>query len=126
MQNGSPILHVRFNDANTALLSGICCDTQLILVQAETAAFDSDRSLPQGAFEGATLYTTMSPCPMCTGTAIWLGVKRVVVGDNLNYYGPQELLHNAGIEVIVLNTDDCVRLGKELVSGDPQKWQMVR
>ena len=55
------------------------------LLKAETAAFDQDRSLKMSDFHGATLYTTMSCCPMCTGAAIWFKVTKVVIGDNINY-----------------------------------------
>ncbi|KAK3723590.1 Cytosine deaminase [Vermiconidia calcicola] len=92
------------------------------IVHGETAAFDSDHSVPQSAYQGATLYTTMSCCPMCTGAAIWFGVKRVVVGDRVNYRGPQETLEQAGIEVIVLDTEECIDLTKQLIEKSPEKW----
>jgi len=92
------------------------------ITHGETAAFDYDRSIPTSAFHGATLYTTMSCCPMCTGAAIWFRVKRVVVGDSVNYRGPQELLEQNGIEVVVLDTDECVGLTKKLIEVAPEKW----
>ena len=60
---------------------------------------------------------------MCTGAAIWFKVKKVVIGDNINYRGPEELLKSNGIEVVVLNTDDCVGLTKKLLAESPEKWR---
>ena len=72
------------------------------------------------AFHGSTLYTTMSPCPMCTGASIWFKVKKVVIGDNVNFRGPQELLHNNGIDVVVLNSEECTALTQKLVASSPE------
>lgn len=91
-------------------------------MQAETSAFDSERGLPTEAFHGATLYTTMSPCWMCTGAAIWFQVARVVIGDSTNYTGPEAVLRSNGIEVIVLNTDECVSMAKIFIESSPHKW----
>ena len=68
------------------------------------------------AFHGATLYTTLSCCPM-------FKMKQVVIGENINYRGPEELLQSNGVEVVVLNTDDCVRLTQKLIAESPEKWR---
>ena len=91
-------------------------------MQAETSAFDSERGLPTSAFHGATLYTTMSPCWMCTGAAIWFQVAKVVIGDNVNYTGPEDVLRSNGIEVVVLNTDECVSMSRKFIESSPDKW----
>ncbi|KAL9048468.1 MAG: hypothetical protein Q9162_007705 [Coniocarpon cinnabarinum] len=87
-QNGSPILH------------------------GETAAFDSNRTLAKSDWHGSTLYTTMSPCPMCAGAAMWFQCARVIIGENQSMSGREELMRSHGIEVIVLDNQEC----KDLVA----------
>jgi len=95
----------------------------LIDCQAETSAFEGERIFPKGAFKDATLYTTLSPCWMCTGSAVWFQVKRVVIGDNQSYTGPEEVLKQNGIEVVVLNTQECIKLTQKFVASSPEQWE---
>ena len=61
---------------------------------------------------GLTLYTTMSPCMMCSGAAIFLGIRRVIVGEASSYQGHPELLREHDIEVVIVNDPDCLELEK--------------
>lgn len=94
-------------------------------IQGETAAFDADRELPSSAYEGSTLYTTLSPCPMCAGAAIWFKVKRVVIADNVHMTGREELLRNSGVEVIVLNDEPAVAMMRKYVESNPEKMRGI-
>ena len=67
----------------------------------------------------------MSCCPMCTGAAIWFGVAKVVIGDSVNYTGPEHLFKENGIEVVILNTDECINLSKQMVQENSSTWQKV-
>ena len=101
IQNGSPVMH------------------------GETAAFDSNCSLPTSGWEGSTIYTTLSPCPMCAGAMIWFKVARVVIGDAVNMSGREELLRSHGIEVVVLNDQGCQDLLQRYKEEYPERWSNV-
>jgi creatinine deaminase len=64
----------------------------------------------QKSYRDTTLYTSLSPCMMCTGTIIQFGIPRVVVGENKNFGGNEEFLRSKGVEVIVVNDADCIDL----------------
>ncbi|PNS14675.1 tRNA-specific adenosine deaminase 2 [Sphaceloma murrayae] len=98
VQNGSPILH------------------------AETAAFDSVRYQSSSLFKGATLYTTLSPCPMCAGSIIWFGIKKLVIGENRHMSGREEFLRQHGVEVVILDDTPTVELLAKYIEANPDKW----
>lgn len=69
-----------------------------------------------------TMYTTLSPCMMCTGTILQFKIQRVVVGDTVNSYGNEELLKDRGVEVIIVDDPDCVALCKKFREEKPDLW----
>jgi cytosine deaminase len=69
-----------------------------------------------------TLVSTLSPCSMCTGAAVLYGVKRVVIGENGTFMGAEHWLHEAGIDVELLQDDRCIALMKRLQSEKPDLW----
>ncbi|MCB9989558.1 MAG: nucleoside deaminase [Rhodospirillales bacterium] len=69
-----------------------------------------------------TMYTTLSPCMMCTGTILQFKISRVVVGDTVNSYGNEELLKERGVEVIILDNPDCIALVKKFREEKPELW----
>ena len=73
-------------------------------------------------YEGVSLYTTLSPCMMCAGTIIQFGIKRVVVGENRNFRGYIRLLRDFGVEVVLLDDQDCRRLMEEFIRLHPDLW----
>ena len=60
---------------------------------------------------------------MCTGAALWFQVKRVVIGDSKSYTGPEELLKEKGVDVVVLNTRECIQLTEKFVARAPEQWE---
>lgn len=92
------------------------------LAQGETAAFEDAAHLPLKAFKNATLYTTLSPCPMCAGAVLFFQVKRVVIADNRNMSGREEFLRSHGVEVVVINDEKCIEMMRRFIEGNPQKW----
>jgi cytosine deaminase len=77
------------------------------------------------SYADATLYTTLSPCHMCAGAAVFLGISRLVIGERQNYAGELEPLHAQGIEVTVLDHQGCVRLLSEYVNANPILWNKL-
>jgi creatinine deaminase len=78
--------------------------------------------LPAGAYKGATMYTTLSPCEMCTGACVLYKVARVVVGENETFVGGETWLKERGIEVVVLRSEECVKLMSDFIKARPELW----
>ncbi len=76
----------------------------------------------QKTYRDTTLYTSLSPCMMCTGTIIQFGIPRVIVGENKNFGGNEEFLRSKGVEVIVVNDADCVDLMARFIHERPALW----
>ena len=76
----------------------------------------------QRSYRGMTLYTSLSPCMMCSGTIVQFGIPRVVVGENLNFGGNEGFLKSRGVEVIVVNDADCIALMKRFIEEKPALW----
>lgn len=89
------------------------------------SALENSGRLPASAYEGATMYTTLSPCDMCTGACILYKVKRVVIGENKNFRGGEELLLNRGKEVVVLNNAECKDIMAKFIWEKPELWYVI-
>jgi len=73
-------------------------------------------------YDGVTLYTTLSPCMMCSGTILQFGVKNIVVGEDRNFRGNIEFLRSRGVHVTLMNDPDCIALMKKFISERPELW----
>ena len=73
-------------------------------------------------YTNITIYTTLSPCMMCSGTIVQFGVPRVVVGENQNFPGNIDLLRGHGVEVVLLNDPGCIRLMSRFIAEHPDLW----
>ena len=76
----------------------------------------------QKSYRRMTLYTSLSPCMMCTGTIIQFSIPRVVVGEAKNFAGNPELLRERGVEVIVADDPDCIALMAKFIREQPALW----
>lgn len=76
----------------------------------------------QKTYRDTTLYTSLSPCMMCSGTIIQFGIPRVVIGEAVNFGGNEELLRARGVEVIVVNDQDCIDLMDKFIEEKPELW----
>jgi cytosine/creatinine deaminase len=73
-------------------------------------------------YDGVTLYTTLSPCMMCSGTILQFGLKRVVVGENRNFAGNLEFLRSHGVDVRLIDDADCIALMARFIRERPELW----
>lgn len=89
------------------------------------SALENSGRLPASAYEGATMYTTLSPCDMCTGACILYKVKRIVIGENQSFMGGEELLLNKGKEVVVLDNAECKELMTNFMKEKPELWYVI-
>jgi len=76
----------------------------------------------QRSYRAMTLYTTLSPCMMCTGTIIQFGIPRVIVGEAVNFAGNPDLLRQRGVEVLIADDADCIALMARFVRERPELW----
>ncbi|GLQ16750.1 nucleoside deaminase [Maritalea porphyrae] len=76
----------------------------------------------QKSYKGMTLYTSLSPCMMCSGTIVQFGIERVVVGENQNFGGNEDFLRDRGVEVIVVNDQKCIDLMARFIHEKPELW----
>ncbi|KAF2679309.1 putative cytosine deaminase [Lentithecium fluviatile CBS 122367] len=91
-------------------------------LHAEISALENAGRLPAAVYRGATMYTTLSPCDMCTGACVMYKVKRVVIGENKTFVGGEDYLKEKGIEVVVLQNKECQELMKKFIKEKPDDW----
>jgi cytosine deaminase len=88
----------------------------------ETDALENAGRLPASVYARATMYTTLSPCHMCTGAILLYGIPRVVLGENRTFLGAEDLLRSHGVEVVNLDSPECKRLMDEFIAEHPGIW----
>jgi cytosine deaminase len=88
----------------------------------ETDALENAGRLPASAYRRATMYTTLSPCDMCSGAILLYGIPRVVMGENRTFVGAEELLRSRGVEVVNLDSPECVELLGGFIREHPEIW----
>ena len=92
------------------------------VLHAEMDCLENAGRLAAADYKRATLYSTLSPCDMCSGAILLYGIKNVVVGENKTFQGPEELLRQRGVEVTVTNSDVCITLMEGFIRDYPQLW----
>ncbi len=93
-----------------------------VVLHGEMDAFENAGRLPAKVYQECTLYTTLSPCPMCSGAILLYGIPRVVVGENQTFMGEEELLRSRGVEVTVVDSHECVDMMNSLIANAPELW----
>jgi creatinine deaminase len=93
-----------------------------VVLHGEMDALENAGRQKATTYEESTLYTTLSPCSMCTGTIILYGIPKVVVGENKTFMGEEDLLRSKGIEVVVLNDLECIAMMRKFIDEKPQLW----
>ena len=88
----------------------------------ETDALENAGRQPASVYRRATMYTTLSPCHMCTGAILLYEIPRVVLGENRTFMGAEDLLREHGVEVVNLDSDECYRLMQEFIAEHPEIW----
>lgn len=93
-----------------------------LVKHAETGALDDAGIVPPDVLGRATMYSTLSPCPMCSGAMLFYGIPRVVIGEHRTKVGEEELLRSRGVEVIVVDDPDCHAFMRDFVANSPDVW----
>lgn len=92
------------------------------ILHAEMDCLENAGRLKPAEYQKATLYTTLSPCDMCSGAALLYKIPRVVIGENKTYLGNEDYLRARGVEVIVLQNKICIAMMEEFIAKFPQLW----
>jgi len=92
------------------------------VLHGEMDALENAGRQPASVYRESILYTTLSPCAMCSGAILLYGIRTVVVGENHTFVGEEDLLRSRGVNVTVLQDDACVRLMTEFVRDHPELW----
>ena len=92
------------------------------ILHAEMDCIENAGRLRSGDYRRAVLYSTLSPCDMCSGTALLYGIPKIVVGENQTFRGPEDYLRSRGIELIILNDAECIRLMTDFIRAHPDLW----
>ncbi|WP_299261148.1 nucleoside deaminase [uncultured Aquimarina sp.] len=93
-----------------------------VVLHGEMDAFENAGRQPASVYKKCTLYTTLSPCSMCTGAILLYRIPKVVIGENTTFLGSEALLKENGVEVIVLDNQECKDLMNIFIKNKPEIW----
>jgi cytosine deaminase len=88
----------------------------------ETDCLENAGRLPATVYARSTMVTTLSPCDMCTGAILLYKIPRVIVGENHTFYGAEDLLRSRGVDVVVLDDQECVAMMTDFIADSPTLW----
>ncbi|WP_298039661.1 nucleoside deaminase [uncultured Desulfuromonas sp.] len=92
------------------------------VLHAEMACLEDAGRLKAADYGRATLYSTLSPCDMCSGAVLLYGIPKVVVGENRTFRGPEDYLRSRGVDVVLADNDECRRMMAAFIENQPDLW----
>jgi cytosine/creatinine deaminase len=92
------------------------------ILHAEMDALENAGRLPAETYRRAILYSTLSPCDMCSGAALLYKIPKIVIGENQTFRGPEDYVRSLGVELSVLNDPECIRMMRDFISHKPELW----
>ena len=137
-----PFLTAAIEEARKGLASGgipigsvLVCDGKIIgrghnqrvqhgsvIHHAEMNCLENAGRLTAKVYGRCTLYSTLSPCPMCSGAALLYKIPHIVVGENVTFQGPEDYVRSQGVRLEILQDDECIRLMREFIAARPELW----
>ncbi|MGK7918053.1 MAG: nucleoside deaminase [Prochloraceae cyanobacterium] len=93
-----------------------------VVLHGEMDALENAGRQPASVYRQCTLYTTLSPCPMCTGAILLYGIPRVIIGENVTFMGEEEYLRSKGVAVEVLQDSYCIQLMSDFIAQNTKLW----
>ena len=93
-----------------------------VILHGEMDAFENAGRQTASVYKECVLYTTLSPCPMCSGAIILYGIPKVVIGENKTFMGEEKLLQSYGVEVEVLQNETCINMMTNFIKDKPELW----
>lgn len=92
------------------------------ILHAEMDCFENAGRLKAKDYQKATLYSTLSPCDMCSGAALLYKIPKVVVGENKTFKGPEDYLRSCGVELEILDDSECIQMMEKFIKEKPELW----
>ena len=137
-----PFLQAAFDEAKKGLAAGgipigsvLVCDGKIIgrghnqrvqhgsvIHHAEMNCLENAGRLKASVYQQCILYSTLSPCPMCSGAALLYKIPHIVIGENVTFQGPEEYVRSQGVKVEVAQDPDCIKLMHDFIAARPELW----
>lgn len=92
------------------------------ILHAEMDALENAGRLKAADYQRAVLYSTLSPCDMCSGTALLYKIPKIVIGENQTFQGPEDYLRSRGVELVILDNQECIQLMRDFIAARPELW----
>lgn len=93
-----------------------------VVLHGEMDALENAGRQKASVYKECTLYTTLSPCSMCSGTILLYGIPKVVIGENITFMGEENYLKSKGVEIIHMNNQECIDIMQKFINEKPQLW----
>jgi cytosine/creatinine deaminase len=93
-----------------------------VIHHAEMNCLENAGRLTASVYQRCILYSTLSPCPMCSGAALLYKIPRIVIGENVTFQGPEAYVRSQGVQVEVLQDQACIELMREFIRTKPELW----
>ena len=91
-------------------------------LHAEMDCLENAGRLKARDYQRAVLYSTLSPCDMCSGTVLLYKIPKVIIGENKTFQGPEDYVRSRGVELVILNLPECISLMEEFITAHPELW----
>jgi len=92
------------------------------ILHGEMDALENAGRLPASVYRESVLYTTLSPCSMCSGAILLFGIPKVIIGENQTFQGEEELLQSRGVELTVIQDSECIAMMERFITEKPELW----
>jgi len=91
-------------------------------LHAEMDCLENAGRLKARDYQRAVLYSTLSPCDMCSGTVLLYKIPKVIIGENKTFQGPEDYVRSRGVELVILNLEECISLMEAFIAARPELW----
>jgi cytosine/creatinine deaminase len=92
------------------------------ILHAEMDCLENAGRLKPQDYRRAVLYSTLSPCDMCSGSVLLYKIPKVVIGEHQTFQGPEEYLRSRGVELVILDDPECIRMMQDFIAANPELW----
>jgi cytosine deaminase len=137
-----PFLHAAITEAKQGLVEGgipigavLVIDGHIVgrghnrrvqkgsaILHAEMDCLENAGRLTATAYKRAALYSTLSPCDMCSGTALLYKIPKIIIGENRTFQGPEAYLRRRGMELVIVQNAECIQLMRDFIAARPEVW----
>lgn len=92
------------------------------VIAAEMDCLENTGRINASDYRRATLYSTLSPCDMCSGAILLYGIPKIIIGENSTFCGPEDYVRSRGVEVVIVGDQECRRLMESFIKNNPELW----